>query len=136
MILSGQATDLPKKPTTLEVWWFLVLFRYPLSMAPEEKPWNKLRNDLTPWRLTLIPGSNSFQQSIVRLMNAMASIKSGRDYLGYCGKVVSVLINSLVQGGHHVLWIIELWDKSRDSSHIEMTTFRKKMMKKKNHLEE
>ena len=27
----------------------------------------------------------------------MASIKSGRDYLGYCGKVVSVLINSLVQ---------------------------------------
>ena len=42
-------------------------------------------------------GSNSFQQSIVRLMNAMASIKSGRDYLGYCGKVVSVLINSLVQ---------------------------------------
>ena len=30
-------------------------------------------------------------------MNAMASIKSGRDYLGNYRQVVSVLINSLVQ---------------------------------------
>ena len=42
-------------------------------------------------------GHTTFQQSIVRLMNAMASIKSGRDYLGNYRQVVSVLINSLVQ---------------------------------------
>lgn len=38
-----------------------------------------------------------FQQSVVRLMNAMASIKSGRDYLGNYKNVVGVLINSLIE---------------------------------------
>ena len=32
-ILSGQPTDMPKKPTTLEVSWYLVLITYPLSMS-------------------------------------------------------------------------------------------------------
>ena len=32
-ILSGHPTDMPKKPTTLEVSWFLVLIKYQLSMV-------------------------------------------------------------------------------------------------------
>ena len=29
----------------------------------------------------------------------------------------------IMSGGHHVLWIFELWDESRDSTHLKMRTF-------------